>query len=171
MNILSRLIVFFALGTTLALATTLKVGDPAPEFSALAHDGSTVSLADFAGKQRVVLYFYPKDDTPGCTKQACGVRDVYEEFRGLDAVVLGVSFDSVESHQKFAEKYNLPFRLLADTDKKIAIAYGAAHADSPVPRRMTFIVNKAGKIAYINPNVDPARHAAEVRTVLSTMQD
>jgi peroxiredoxin Q/BCP len=152
-------------------ASTLKVGDNAPEFTAKASDGSTVKLSDFTGKQNVVLYFYPKDDTPGCTKQACGIRDAFGEFKGVDAVVFGVSFDSVESHKKFIEKHKLPFRLLADTDKKIAIAYGAAEADSPVAQRMTFIINKQGKIAYVNPRVNPGTHVGEIRAFLAGMQE
>ena len=148
-----------------------KVGDKAPDFTAKASDGTTVKLADFAGKANVVLYFYPKDDTPGCTKEACGVRDTIGELKGLDAVVLGVSFDSVESHKKFIEKYKLPFLLLADTDKKIAKAYGIASDHSPVPPRVTFIINKAGKVAYINPSVNPATHSADVRTALAGIND
>jgi len=146
-----------------------KVGDKAPDFSAAASDGTTVHLKDFVGKGNIVLYFYPKDDTPGCTKEACGIRDSITDLKGLNAIVFGVSFDSVESHKKFIEKYNLPFLLLADTDKKIAIAYGAATEASPVAARMTFIIDKAGKIAYVNPKVNAANHAAEVRTALAAL--
>ncbi|MDW8344653.1 MAG: peroxiredoxin [Verrucomicrobiae bacterium] len=171
MNFTRHLFGLVLLWASVGFGDELKVGDPAPDFSAMAEDGSVVRLSELAGRHYVVLYFYPKDDTPGCTKQACGLRDTYEELRGLDAVVLGVSFDSVESHRQFAAKYKLPFRLIADTDKKIAIAYGAATAESLVPRRMTLIINKAGRIAYVNRNVDPTRHAAEVRAALATMQD
>lgn len=161
----------FAAGLSAGAATTLKVGDKAPDFQAAASDGSTVKLSDFAGKQNVVLYFYPKDDTPGCTKEACGVRDSIVDLKGLNAVVLGVSFDSVESHKKFIEKYKLPFLLLADTDKKIAKDYGIATDKSPVAPRVTFIINKAGKIAYMNPAVNPLTHADDVRTALAGMKE
>ena len=91
-------------------------------FSVAASDGKTVHLKDYMGKGNIILYFYPKDDTPGCTKEACGIRDTFSEFKGLDATVFGVSFDSVESHKAFIAKYKLPFVLLADTDKKVARA-------------------------------------------------
>jgi peroxiredoxin Q/BCP len=146
-----------------------KVGDAAPDFSVAASDGKTVHLKDTVGKGNIILYFYPKDDTPGCTKEACGIRDTFDEFKGLDATVFGVSFDSVESHKAFIAKYNLPFVLLADTDKKVAKAYGVADDNSKFASRVTFVINKAGKIAYVNPKVNPATHAAELRTVLSGM--
>jgi peroxiredoxin Q/BCP len=143
-----------------------KIGDKAPDFSVAASDGTTVHLKDYVGKGSIILYFYPKDDTPGCTKEACGIRDAFGEFKGMDATVFGVSFDSVESHKKFIEKYNLPFVLLADTDKKVAKTYGVAEDNSVVARRVTFVINKAGKIAFVNPNVNPATHAAELHSVL-----
>ena len=146
-----------------------KVGDAAPDFSVAASDGKTVHLKDYVGKGNIILYFYPKDDTPGCTKEACGIRDTFDEFKGLDATVFGVSFDSVESHKAFIAKYKLPFVLLADTDKKIATTYGVANESSPVASRVTFVINKAGKIAFVDPKVNPATHAAELRTVLNGM--
>src|SRR3954471_21717267 len=103
---------------------TLKEGDPAPNFTAATQSGEKISLADCAGKN-VILYFYPKDDTPGCTKEACAFRDDFAQFKKMGAVVLGVSTDSAKSHAKFVEKYKLPFALLADEDKKIVHAYGA----------------------------------------------
>src|SRR5690349_9668646 len=106
------------------LELKLKAGDPAPEFSAATNGGGTVSLAELKGKH-VVLYFYPRDDTPGCTKEACAFRDHFAEFKRKGAVVLGVSKDPAKSHDKFITKYKLPFTLLADEDKKIAQAYGA----------------------------------------------
>src|SRR5277367_5236452 len=101
----------------------LKEGEKAPDFTAKDQNGKTVSLTDFKGKN-VILYFYPKDDTPGCTKEACGFRDAYDEFKKRGAVVLGVSTDPVKAHDKFVEKFQLPFLLLADEDKKIVEAYG-----------------------------------------------
>jgi peroxiredoxin Q/BCP len=154
----------FSLGTEMP-----KVGDKAPDFSVAASDGKIVRLKDYAGKGNIVLYFYPKDDTPGCTKEACGIRDTFDEFKGLNAIVFGVSFDSVESHKRFIEKYKLPFVLLADTDKKIAKAYGVADDNSSVARRTTFVIDKQDKIAYVNPKVNPATHAAELRAVLNGM--
>src|SRR5262245_28500725 len=106
-----------------ALNLLLKEGDQAPHFKATAQEGQTVSLGDFKGRN-VLLYFYPRDDTPGCTKEACGFRDAFAEFKSRGAVLLGVSIDSVKSHRKFADKFNLPFPLLADEQKKIVQAYG-----------------------------------------------
>ena len=144
-----------------------KVGDKAPDFTVAASDGKTVHLKDYIGKGNIVLYFYPKDDTPGCTKEACGIRDSFDEFKGLNATVFGVSFDSVDSHKAFIAKYRLPFVLLADTDKAVAKAYGAANDSSRVANRVTFVIDKQGKIAYVNPKVDPAMNSAELRTVLN----
>ena len=146
-----------------------KVGDKAPDFSVAASNGTTVHLKDYVGKGNIVLYFYPKDDTPGCTKEACGIRDTIDEFKGLSAIVWGVSFDSVDSHKKFIEKYKLPFVLLADTDKKVAQAYGVADQGSPVASRVTFIIDKQGKIAFVNPKVNPSTNSAEVRTALNAL--
>ncbi|HUI07310.1 MAG TPA: peroxiredoxin [Verrucomicrobiae bacterium] len=146
-----------------------KVGDIAPDFSVTASDGTTVHLKDYLGKGNIVLYFYPKDDTPGCTREACGIRDTFDDFKGLNAIVFGVSFDSVESHKKFIAKYKLPFVLLADTDKTVARAYGVATDSSRVASRVTFVIDKQGKIAYVNPKVNPATNAAELRTVLNRM--
>ncbi|MBM3859564.1 MAG: peroxiredoxin [Verrucomicrobia bacterium] len=150
-------------------AGLLKVGDVAPDFTVAASDGSLVRLQEHIGKGPIVLYFYPKDDTPGCTKEACGIRDSFGEFKGLSATVFGVSFDTVESHKKFIAKYKLPFVLLADTDKKIATAYGAAGPRSLVPSRVTFIIGKDGRIARVFPKVSPAGHSAELRQALSEL--
>ena len=147
-------------------AELLKVGDAAPDFSVAASDGATVRLKDYLGKGPVVLYFYPKDDTPGCTKEACSIRDDFAEFKGLNATVFGVNFDSVESRQKFVAKYKLPFLLLADTDKKIAVAYGVAGEKSLWASRITFVIDAQGKIARVFPKVSPAEHSAELRQAL-----
>src|SRR6266436_9848787 len=116
------LLILWLTGSIAMSAEMPKAGDRAPDFSVAASDGTTVKLKDYVGKGSIILYFYPKDDTPGCTKEACGIRDTFGEFKGLDATVFGVSFDSVESHKNFIAKYKLPFVLLADTDKKIATA-------------------------------------------------
>ncbi len=146
-----------------------KIGENAPDFQAAASNGTTVHLKDYIGKGNIVLYFYPKDDTPGCTKEACGIRDAFDELKQLDAIVFGVSFDSVESHKQFIAKYKLPFVLLADTDKKIAKAYGAADDTSAYANRVTVIIDKEGRIAFVNPKVDPATHSAELRTALAAL--
>ena len=145
----------------------LKAGDKAPDFTATTNTGEQISLHDLKGKP-VVLYFYPKDDTPGCTKQACGIRDAYDQFQAAGAVVLGVSPDPVKSHVKFINKFQLPFTLLADEDKSIAQAYGVWGEKSFMGRkylgnhRVTFLIGADGRIAKIWPAVKPDTHAAEV---------
>jgi peroxiredoxin Q/BCP len=170
---MKRLILFLVAGLlaqSVAFSAEMPiVGDKAPDFSVAASNGKTVQLKDYLGKGAIILYFYPKDDTKGCTAEACGIRDTMDEFKGLDATVLGVSFDSVESHKAFIEKYHLPFLLLADTDKKVAKAYGVADDRSKVASRVTFVIDKNGKIAFVDPKVNPATHAAELRAVLANM--
>src|SRR6266568_2120239 len=149
------------------LKLKLKEGDMAPEFSAATNGGGKVSLAGLKGKN-VVLYFYPRDDTPGCTKEACAFRDRFADFKQAGAVVLGVSTDPVKSHDKFAAKYKLPFTLLADEDRKIVEAYGVWGEKSFMGRkylgthRVTFLIDPEGKIKRIWSGVKPAEHAAEV---------
>ncbi len=149
----------------------LTVGDVAPAFSALATDGSTVQLSALKG-HHVILYFYPKDDTPGCTKEACAFRDVNADFKKRGAIVLGVSPDDVKSHTKFTDKFKLPFLLLADTDKKIVEAYGVWGEKSFMGRkyfgvyRVTFHIDPDGRIAHIWPEVKPDLHAEEVLAAL-----
>jgi thioredoxin-dependent peroxiredoxin len=154
-----------------AVELKLKEGDPAPAFSADTNTGARVSLGDFAGKH-VVLYFYPKDDTPGCTKEACGFRDSYQQFLDAGAIVLGVSPDPVKSHDKFATKFQLPFPLLADTDKRIVEAYGVWGQKTFMGRkymgthRVTFLIGPDQRIRRIWPAVKPEEHAAEVLATL-----
>jgi thioredoxin-dependent peroxiredoxin len=139
------------------------VGDTAPTFELLDQDGQTVKLADFAGRT-VVLYFYPKADTPGCTTQACGIRDRSGEYEAAGAVVLGVSPDAPKDLKKFADKYGLPFTLLSDDEHKVADAYGVWAEKSMYGRtywgnqRATFIIDAAGKIAHVFPKVSPKTH-------------
>ncbi|MFM8470055.1 MAG: thioredoxin-dependent thiol peroxidase [Limisphaerales bacterium] len=145
----------------------LREGDVAPAFTAPTSGGQTVSLADFAGRS-VILYFYPKDDTPGCTKEACAFRDAFADFTAKGAVVLGVSADSVKSHDKFVKKFKLPFPLLADEDKRIVDAYGVWGEKTFMGRRyqgihrVTFLIGKDGRIQKIWPKVKPETHAADV---------
>ena len=149
----------------------LQPGDKAPEFTSLNQDGEKVSLSDFKGKD-VILYFYPRDDTPGCTKEACAFRDEFAEFKKQGAVVLGVSTDSAQSHAKFAAKHKLPFTLLADEDKQIVQAYGVWGQKSFMGRkymgtfRVTFLIGGDGRIKQVWPLVKPAEHVAEVLKAL-----
>ncbi len=149
-----------------------EVGSTAPDFSAMANNGKTVSLKDFKGKKNVVLYFYPKDDTPGCTVEACGFKDSIKNIEDKDSVVLGVSPDGVQSHQKFIEKFKLPFLLLADEDKKICQVYGVWVEKNMYGRkymgvaRTTFVINRQGKIARVFEKVKPEGHEKEVLEVL-----
>jgi peroxiredoxin Q/BCP len=149
----------------------LKVGDVAPEFALPATDGSVIRLSELKGKD-VILYFYPKDDTPGCTKEACAFRDAYARFRKKGAVVLGASTDPVKSHVKFTEKFSLPFPLLADEKKELVQAYGVWGQKTFMGRkylgtfRVTFHIGQDGRIAHIWPEVKPEEHAAEVLGVL-----
>jgi thioredoxin-dependent peroxiredoxin len=153
----------------------LKSGDKAPPFTLPADDGSTVSLKDLKGKP-VVLYFYPKDDTSGCTTQACEFRDSWASVKRAGAVVLGVSPDGVGSHQKFKKKFALPFPLLADEDHAVAEAYGAWGEKSMYGRkyqgilRTTFLIGRRGNIVRVFEKVKPKGHAAEVLEALSSSE-
>ena len=146
-----------------------KVGDTAPDFSLLDEHGLPVSLKDYLGKKVVVLYFYPKDFTSGCTAEACSFRDNYKPYQDKGAVVIGVSLDSVESHLKFSEKYNLPFAILSDHSKEAAKAYGVLGVGGFLTKRVTFIINKDGKITHIFPKVDVKHHSEEVLKALEEM--
>jgi peroxiredoxin Q/BCP len=154
-----------------AIELKLKTGDVAPKFTVETSGGGKISLADCLGKN-VILYFYPKDDTPGCTKEACAFRDEFAQFKKKGAVVLGVSPDVVKAHDKFVEKFKLPFTLLADVDKKIVEAYGVWGEKSFMGRkylgvyRVTFFIGPDGKIKKIWPLVKPEEHAAEVLAAL-----
>ena len=145
----------------------LEIGAVAPDFTLQDKDGNSVSLHDFAGK-RVVLYFYPKDNTPGCTRQACAFAGAYAEFRTLDAVVIGVSKDSVASHQRFAEKYGLPFVLLADPERTAIQAYGVWQEKKNYGKvsmgvvRTTYVIGADGRIEKVMPKVKPDTNAAEI---------
>jgi peroxiredoxin Q/BCP len=147
-------------------------GEPAPDFTLTSDAGETVRLSDLRGKP-VVLYFYPKDDTPGCTRQACDIRDAWGEFERAGAVVLGVSPDGEASHAKFKAKYELPFPLLADTDHSVSEAYGVWGEKSFAGRkymgveRSTFVVDADGNVARIMRKVDPKTHADDVLQVLN----
>ncbi|ACK65682.1 alkyl hydroperoxide reductase/ Thiol specific antioxidant/ Mal allergen [Rippkaea orientalis PCC 8801] len=141
----------------------LAVGTVAPNFTTVDDEGKTVSLSDFKGKV-VVLYFYPKDDTPGCTKEAQSFRDNYEQYKGKDMVVLGVSMDDQTSHKQFKEKYGLPFQLLVDTDGTLTKAYdvdGGGYS-----KRVTYIIDEEGKISYVDDKVQTATHAQDILSIV-----
>ena len=146
---------------------TLKEGDKAPAFAAPTNGDGNVKLSDFKG-QHVVLFFYPKDDTPGCTKEACAFRDNFEDYKAKNVAVLGVSIDPVKSHDKFVRKYELPFTLVSDEDRMIVEAYGVWGEKQFMGRtydgthRVTFLIDPKGRIAKIWPKVKPAEHAKEV---------
>ena len=149
----------------------LETGTKAPDFTLNDKDGNAVSLSDFMGK-KVVLYFYPKDNTPGCTRQACAFAAAYEDFKTLDAVVIGVSKDSESSHRKFAEKYGLPFILLSDPELKAIQAYGVWQEKKNYGKvsmgvvRSTFIIDEKGLIEKVMPKVKPDTNAAEILAYL-----
>ncbi|HEY9808268.1 MAG TPA: peroxiredoxin [Halomicronema sp.] len=148
---------------------SVKVGDIAPDFTLSSQTGTPVSLKDFRGKKAVVLYFYPKDDTPGCTAESCGFRDNYQTFIDAGAEVLGVSGDSQESHQKFAQKYNLPFTLLSDTGNQVRKAYGVpAAAFGLLPGRVTYVIDKDGVIKHIFNSM--MNFQAHIQESLQTLQ-
>ncbi|MFZ9971445.1 MAG: thioredoxin-dependent thiol peroxidase [Bacteroidia bacterium] len=146
---------------------TLQIGQPAPDFSALNQHGNTLSLADFAGK-KLVLYFYPKDDTPGCTAEACSLRDHYSRFLNEGYAILGVSPDNSAKHLKFIQKYDLPFDLLADTDQAVANAYGVWVEKSMYGRqymgiaRTTFLIDEKGILTDIISKVNTKAHAEQI---------
>jgi peroxiredoxin Q/BCP len=156
------------------MSTHLKPGDPAPPFQALTTEGEKISLADYRGK-KLVMYFYPRDDTPGCTKQACSLRDNMAPITEKGAAVLGVSTQGVESHQAFTKKYGLNFPLLADTDGQVGRAYGVLGGEGLMAKlksavgaadRVTFVIDEKGRIANIIERPDVARHASEILDLL-----
>ena len=153
------------------MSNTLQVGDLAPDFALLSDSGDTVRLSDLRGK-RVVLYFYPKDDTSGCTTQACGFRDAYPVIEENNAVVLGVSPDGIKSHQKFKTKHNLPFTLLVDEDHSVAEAYGVWGEKSMYGRkymgitRSHFVIDEQGRLADVQVKVSPTDSVAKALKVL-----
>lgn len=149
----------------------LKEGDKAPEFTLKNAEDESISLTDFTGKT-VVVYFYPRDNTPGCTKEACGLRDVYDDILAKGAVVLGISADSVKSHTRFKEKFNLPFHLLSDPEKEVIKGFGAWGMKKNYGNvfqgliRSTFIIDGNGTVIKVFPKVKPAEHAAEILAIL-----
>lgn len=152
-------------------ASPLKKGDKAPRVEGIDQDGKTWRLSDFAARKAVLFYFYPKDDTPGCTAQACGWRDTMEDLKSKDVEVVGVSFDSTESHQRFKEKHHLNFTLLSDPSGKIADAFSARKApDQNMARRISFLIDKTGVIRAITDNPSAAIHLEEMKKAIEALK-
>ncbi len=160
----------FSLITNLHAAGTPKAGDKAPAVTGKDQDGKGWKLSDFAGKKVVLLYFYPKDNTPGCTKQACGLRDQMGDLKKDGVEVIGVSFDSASSHKEFIAKFMLNFPLLADTDGKIADAFGVRReADKNIARRASFLIGKDGKIAHVTDVPQADVHLKEMKEAIAKL--
>ena len=153
-----------------ALAALPKVGDTAPLVQGTDQDGNVWKLSDEIGKKAVLLYFYPKDNTPGCTKEACGLRDRMGSLKTSGVDVIGVSFDSADSHKQFIAKFKLNFPLIADTDGQIADAYGARRApDKSMARRVSFLIGLDGKIAHVTDTPDASVHLSEMQAAISKL--
>lgn len=148
----------------------VEVGSVALDFVLPSQLGEMVRLGDFIGKKPVVLFFYPKDDTPGCTKQACAFRDDFEEFRKLDAEVFGISSDSVESHKSFAAKHDLPFTLLSDVGGRVRRLYGVPNTFGLFPGRVTYVVDEEGVVRHVfSSQVEAVRHVEEALKALHNL--
>ncbi len=146
----------------------VKVGQRAPDFSLTSQSGETVKLSDFLEKKWVVLYFYPKDDTPGCTAESCAFRDSYEIFKDIGAEVIGISSDSTDSHNRFAGKYNLPFILLSDTDNRVRKLFGVPNTLFLLPGRVTYVIDPLGVVRHIFDS--QLNFAAHVEEALKTIE-
>ena len=149
-------------------AQEIKVGSKVPEFKLVDQTGKEFDINDVLGKKKLVIYFYPKDETPGCTKEACYFRDQYEVFQKADAMIIGISGQSVESHKEFAENHKLPFTLLSDTTNATRKLFGVR--TSPIPGRVTFVVDKSGKVVYVFDSLMQAtKHVDEAMRILKEM--
>ncbi|MCF6243113.1 MAG: peroxiredoxin [Bacteroidales bacterium] len=150
----------------------LKVGDKAPDFSLLNQKGEKITLKQLIKDSVLVLYFYPKDETKGCTAQACKFRDDYEQFKEIGARVVGISSDSVLAHQKFIQNHNLPFMLLADIDGKVRKEYEVPKTLGLIPGRVTYIINRQGKIIHIfNSQLNPKKHVSVAISVIKSVSN
>jgi peroxiredoxin Q/BCP len=172
---MNLLITLFVAGSILfstlpVLAAVPKAGDAAPLFTGQDQDGKTVNLADLVGKKIVLLYFYPKDNTPGCTKEACGFRDRLGELARDNVEIIGVSFDSADSHKQFIAQYHLNFPLLADPEGKIADAYGVRMAGKNMAKRVSFLIGLDGKIAHVTDSSKPDVHFNEMKDAIAGLK-
>jgi peroxiredoxin Q/BCP len=148
----------------------VDAGSKAPNFTLPSQSGEMVSLEDYIGTKPVVLFFYPKDDTPGCTKEACAFRDDYDQFEKLDAEVIGISSDSVESHRRFAKKHDLPFTLLSDEGKKVRRLYGVPNTFGLFPGRVTYVIDEEGVVRHIfSSQLGVEQHVAEALKALQSI--
>jgi thioredoxin-dependent peroxiredoxin len=148
----------------------VKVGDHAPDFTLISQFGDNVTLSEYLGKKSIVLYFYPKDESPGCTKEACSFRDSYQQLADLGAEVLGVSGQSMESHMAFASHYGLPFVLLSDKDNKVRMLYGVPATMGIIPGRVTYIIDKKGVVRHVfNSQTQAQRHVEEAKRTLEEL--
>jgi peroxiredoxin Q/BCP len=153
-----------------AFAAMPQAGDAAPSFEGRDQDGNAVKLADLTGRKIVLLYFYPKDNTPGCTKEACGFRDRMGDLQTNNVAVIGVSFDSADSHKQFIAKYHLNFTLLADTDGKIADIYGVKMDGKSMDRRVSFLIGLDGKIVHVTDAGNPDIHFNEMKDAIAGLK-
>ncbi len=152
------------------MAEPVKVGDKAPDFTLKSQTGQDVSLHDYIGKKPIVLYFYPKDFTSGCTKEACAFRDSYEQFKDLGAEVIGVSTATADKHKEFSTAYNLPFTLLADEGAGVRKLYGVPSSVALWPGRVTYVIDKQGVVRHIfNSQFEPEKHVEEALRILKTL--
>jgi len=161
-------ILLLIIGIIMAKSAELKIGDDAPDFKLLDQNNNEHTLSDYFGK-KLVVYFYPKDDTPGCKKEACSIRDNFNRFEESNIIVFGISYDSPSSHKKFAEKYNLPFVLLSDSTKSVAKLYNSN--GFIMARRNTFLMDKDGKILKIYKNVDVTTHTENILNDFSKLEN
>lgn len=168
-NIIASLAAVTVLGFTPAQAMP-QIGDPAPQFEGQDQNTNTVKLVDYIGKKNVLLYFYPKDFTGGCTKEACGFRDRMGDLANDNVAVIGVSFDSSESHFKFAKQYNLTFPLIADTTGAIANAYGATMKGKNMANRVSFLIGTDSRVIQITESGDPEKHFSEMQAAIATLK-
>lgn len=166
MNIIKKSLITLGVSMMMVGLNALSVGMQAPDFSLQDQDAKVRTLSEFRGRY-VVLYFYPKDNTPGCTKQACQLRNNFDEFKKQDIIVLGINYDTPKTHKNFIEKHHLPFILLSDTNKGVAKKYGAkSWWFLPIPYRMTFIIDPQGKICSLLPKVNVDEHATKVLAII-----
>lgn len=170
-TVLLVIVFLFILNTIMAQKSTLKIGDKIPNFTLKDQNGNDFSIKNLIHKKVMVIYFYPKDDTPGCIKEACSFRDEFEDFKDLNATVIGISSDNVKSHKKFAEKYRLPFTLLADTKKEVQKSFGVPKSFlGLIPGRVTYIVDKEGEIKYIFNSLSKAtQHIVEAKKIVKAL--